>query len=119
MTRRRSTPAWPVLWLVACLVVAAGSVQASRPESLEVRDRAGSLGVLTITATDDGGAFIAPDHLAALLKGAWSVKGDRATLTVGKRVAEFTRGQSRAVVDGYDVVLDAAPRVNEIGRAHV
>ena len=112
MTRRRSTPAWPVLWLVACLVVAAGSVQASRPESLEVRDRAGSLGVLTITATDDGGAFIAPDHLAALLKGAWSVKGDRATLTVGKRVAEFARGQSRAVVDGYDVVLDAAPRVN-------
>jgi N-acetylmuramoyl-L-alanine amidase len=116
MTRRRSTTAWPILFvLVACFVGAAGSVQAARPESVEIRDRAGSRGLLTITVMDDGNAYIAPDHLAAVLKGAWSVKGDRGTLTVGKRVAEFTRGQRRAIVDGQSVGLDAIPRVSPRG----
>jgi N-acetylmuramoyl-L-alanine amidase len=115
MTRRRSTPVWPLLVLMACLVGSAGSAQAARPESVEVRDGAGSRGLLTITVMDDGNAYIAPDHLAALLKGAWSVKGDRGTLTVGKRVAEFTRGQPRATVDGQTVTLDAAARVGGQG----
>jgi hypothetical protein len=115
MTRRRSTPVWPLLVLMACLVGAASSAQAARPESVEVRDGAGSRGLLTITVMDDGNAYIAPDHLAALLKGAWSVKGDRGTLTVGKRVAEFTRGQPRATVDGQTVALDAAARVSGQG----
>jgi N-acetylmuramoyl-L-alanine amidase len=102
-------PVWLVLALVGCLV---GSAQAARPESLEVRDRGASRGLLTITVMDDGSAYIAPDHLAALLKGAWAVKGDRGILTVGTRVAEFTRGQTRATVDGQAVGLDVPPRVS-------
>ncbi|MGH7421619.1 MAG: hypothetical protein ACREI4_08310, partial [Candidatus Rokuibacteriota bacterium] len=78
---------------MSCLV---GSAPAARAESVEVRDRAGSRGVLPITVTDDGGGYIAPDRLAALLEGAWLVKGDRGTLIVGKRSAEFTRGRPRA-----------------------
>ena len=115
MTRPRSTSLWPLLALMACLAGAVGSAEAARPEAVEVRDRAGSRGQLTITVMDDGSAYIAPDHLAAVLKGAWSVKGDHGTLTVGKRVAEFTRGQRRAVVDGQGVALDAAPRVTGRG----
>ena len=108
MTRRLATPAWLVLTLVVCF---AGSAPAARPESLEVRDHGASRGLLTITVMDDGSAYIAPDHLAALLKGAWAVKGDRGTLTVGTRVAEFTRGQTRAIVHGQAVALDLPPRV--------
>ncbi|HJR05281.1 MAG TPA: hypothetical protein VKA83_26800, partial [Methylomirabilota bacterium] len=109
MTRRLTTRAWLVLTLVVCF---AGSAPAARPESLEVRDRGASRGLLTITVMDDGSAYIAPDHLAALLKGAWAVKGDRGTLTVGTRAAEFTRGQTRATVDGQVVALDLPPRVS-------
>ncbi len=54
---------------------------------------------------DDGSAYIAPT--AALLKGAWAVKGERGTLTVvDARSAEFTRGQTRATVHGQAVELD-------------
>jgi len=109
MTRRLSRPVWLVLALVGCLV---GPAQAARPESLEVRDRGAARGLLTITIMDDGSAYIAPDHLAALLKGAWAVKGERGTLTVGTRVAEFTRGQTRATVHGQAVALDLPPRVS-------
>lgn len=112
MMRRRSTLVWLTLAVLACLLGAVGSVIAARPESVEVRDRAGRRGLLTITVMDDGNAYIAPDHLAALLKGAWSVKGDHGTLTVGKRVAEFTRGQARATVHGQAVVLDAVARTD-------
>jgi N-acetylmuramoyl-L-alanine amidase len=109
MMRRLSMPVWLALALMGCLI---GSTQAARPESLEVRDRGASRGLLTITVMDDGSAYIAPDHLAALLRGAWAVKGDRGTLTVGQRVAEFTRGQTRAIVDGLAVALDLPPRVS-------
>lgn len=88
-----------------------GVAAAARPESVEVKDRTGRLGLLAITVLDDGTAYIAPDHLAALLKGAWSVKGDRGTLTVNKRTAEFVRGQSRVTVQGQGVALEAAARV--------
>ena len=81
MTRRLSMPVWLILALVGCLL---GSAEAARPESLEVRDRGASRGLLTITVMDDGSAYIAPDHLAALLKGAWAVKGEHGTLTVGQ-----------------------------------
>jgi N-acetylmuramoyl-L-alanine amidase len=112
MTRTRAMPVWPILVLLACLGGAIGAAQAARPESLEVRDSGGSRGLLTITIMDDGSAYIAPDHLAALLGGAWAVKGERGSLTVGQRVAEFTRGQTRAVVHGQAVALDLPPRVN-------
>ena len=102
-------PVWLVLGLMGCVF---GSAQAARPESLEVRDQGVSRGLLTITIMDDGSAYIAPDHLAALLKGAWAVKGDRGTLIVGTRVAEFTRGHTRTTVDGQAVTLDLPPQVN-------
>src|SRR5229473_564759 len=108
MTRRLATG----LLLVTLMGLLVGVAGAARSESVEVRDRSGRLGLLSITVMDDGSAYIAPDHLAALLKGAWSVKGDRGTLTVGQRVAEFTRGQTRATVHGQAVALDAAPRVS-------
>jgi N-acetylmuramoyl-L-alanine amidase len=110
MTRRLTA----TLWLCVLIGSLAGSVHAARPESVEVRDRTGRLGLLPITVTDDGGAYIPPDHLAALLKGAWAVKGDRGTLTVNQRTAEFVRGHSRATVQGQAVALDAAARV--VGR---
>jgi N-acetylmuramoyl-L-alanine amidase len=105
---RRSIAAF-LLWTLMGLLV--GSVQAARPESVEVKDRAGNRGVLPITVTDDGAAYIAPDRLAAVLRGAWHVKGDRATLTIGKHTAEFVRGHSSAQVAGHAVALESAARV--------
>ncbi|HZP39496.1 MAG TPA: N-acetylmuramoyl-L-alanine amidase [Methylomirabilota bacterium] len=107
MTPRSTT----ALLLGACLAMALGVAWAARSELLEVKDRTGRLGLLTISVMDDGNAFLAPDHLAALLKGAWSVKGDRGILTVNQRTAEFVRGQTRATVEGQAVTLDTATRV--------
>ncbi len=110
MTRRLRA----VFLLCALMAILVGGAQAARSESVEVKDRAGSRGLLPITVTDDGAAYIAPDLLAAVLKGAWSIKGDRGTLTVGAHTAEFVRGQSRATVQGQAVALDSATRV--VGR---
>lgn len=110
MTRRLLPVA--VLW--ALMGVLAVPAQAARPDSVEVRDRAGNRGVLPVTVTDDGGAYVAPDLLAAVLKGAWSVKADRGILTVGKHSAEFVRGQARVTVEGQSLALDAPTRV--VGR---
>ena len=107
MTRRLATG----LLLVTLMGLLVGVAGAARSESVEVRDRSGRLGLLSITVMDDGSAYIAPDHLAALLKGAWSVKGDRGTLTVNQRTVEFVRGQPRATVQGQAIALDAAARV--------
>jgi N-acetylmuramoyl-L-alanine amidase len=106
MTRRLTTG----LLLGMLMTLLVGVAVAARSESVEVRDRTGRLGLLSITVMDDGSAYIAPDHLAALLKGAWSVKGDRGTLTVNKRTVEFVRGQARATVEGQAVALDSAAR---------
>jgi len=107
MMRRPTTAV--LLWMLMGLLV--GSAQAARPESVEVKDGAGNRGVLPITVTDDGGAYVSPDRLAAMLKGAWLVKGNRATLTIGKHTAEFVRGQSSTRVAGQTIVLDSAARV--------
>jgi N-acetylmuramoyl-L-alanine amidase len=107
MTRRLT--AGVLLAVLMGLLV--GVALAARLESVEVRDRSGRLGILSITVMDDGSAYISPDHLAALLKGAWSVKGDRGTLTVHTRTVEFRRGQARATVQGQVIALDAAARV--------
>ena len=89
MTRRSTTAVLLGAWLTLLVGVAWGA----RSESVEVKDRTGRLGLLSISVMDDGSAFIAPDHLAALLKGAWSVKGERGVLTVNQRAVEFVRGQ--------------------------
>src|SRR5713226_6419448 len=107
MTRRLATG----LLLVTLMGLLVGVAAAARSESVEVRDRSGRLGLLSITVMDDGSAYIAPDHLAALLKGAWSVKGDRGILTVNQRTVEFVRGQPRATLQGEAIALDAAARV--------
>src|SRR5260370_9723056 len=99
------------LLLVMLMGLLVGVAGAARSESVEVRDRSGRLGLLSITVMDDGSAYIAPDHLAALLKGAWSVKGDRGIRTVNQRTVEFVRGQPRATVEGEAIALDAAARV--------
>jgi N-acetylmuramoyl-L-alanine amidase len=110
MMRRPTTVL--LLWMLTGFLV--GSAVAARPESVEVKDRAGNRGVLPVTVTDDGAAYIAPDRLAALLRGAWLVKGDRATLTIGKHTAEFVRGHANARVAGQTIALDSAARV--VGR---
>lgn len=107
MTRRSITG----VLLAVLMGLLVGVALAARSESVEVRDRSGRLGVLSITVMDDGVAYIAPDHLAALLKGAWSVKGERGILTVNQRTVEFVRGQNRATVQGQPIALDAAARV--------
>src|SRR5512144_2679299 len=89
-----------VVLLSVLMGLLVGVALAARQESVEVKDRSGRLGTLSITVMDDGSAYISPDHLAALLKGAWSVKGDRGTLTVQTRTVEFVRGQTRAAVQG-------------------
>ena len=111
MTRRLTTG----VLLAVLMGLLVGVAPAARVESVEVRDGSGRLGILSITVMDDGSAYISPDHLAALLKGAWSVKGDRGTLTVHTRTAEFLRGQTRATVQGQPVALDSAARVERAG----
>ena len=83
---------------------------AARPDTVELKSGTGSVGRLPRVVVDDGGSYVAADKLSALLKGAWSAKGPRATLTVGKRSAQFVRDQPRVVVQGQTIVLDAAAR---------
>ena len=83
---------------------------AARPDTVEIKDGTGSLGRLPRVVVDDGGSYVAAEKLTAILKGAWSAKGARATLTVGKRSAQFVRDQPRVVVQGQTIALDAAAR---------
>ena len=84
---------------------------AARPDPVELRSGTGSVGRLPRVVVDDGGSYVAAEKLTALLKGSWSAKGPRATLTVGKRSAQFVRDQPRAVVQGQTIALDAAVRM--------
>jgi N-acetylmuramoyl-L-alanine amidase len=83
---------------------------AARPDTVELKSGRGSVGRLPRVVVDDGGSYVTAEKLAALLKGTWSAKGSRATLTVGKRSVQFVRDQPRAVVQGQTIVLDAAVR---------
>src|SRR5262245_5731706 len=84
---------------------------AARPETVELKGAAGSVGRLPRVQVDDGGSYVAADKLTALLKGSWSASGPRATLTVGKRSAQLVRDQPRVVIQGQTIALDAAPRM--------
>ena len=84
---------------------------AARPDPVELRSGTGSVGRLPRVVVDDGGSYVAAEKLTALLKGSWSAKGSRATLTVGKRSAQFVRDQPRVVVQGQTITLDAAVRM--------
>ncbi|HKZ07149.1 MAG TPA: N-acetylmuramoyl-L-alanine amidase [Methylomirabilota bacterium] len=64
---------------------------------------------------DQGGSYIVAERLAAVLKGAWVAKGNRGTLKVGSRSAQFTRGQSRVIVAGIRLTLDAPAQTGSAG----
>jgi N-acetylmuramoyl-L-alanine amidase len=85
-------------------------VEAARPTTLELRGRGGLLGQLALVVLDDGAAYIPASRLATLLKGSWSVKGTRGTLSVGSRTAQFTQNQSRVVLLGAPLTLAAPSR---------
>jgi N-acetylmuramoyl-L-alanine amidase len=87
----------------------------ARPASVEIKGPKGTLGQLPLQVMDDGASYVAADHLAALLQGAWAVKGKSGTLIVGKRSAQFSRDESRLTLQGQAVVLDGAPRVTGKG----
>jgi len=107
MTGRRGL----VLLLVAALLGAVPRVApAARPDTVEIRGRGGSLGWLSRVVVDDGASYVQAEQLAGLLKGSWSAKGNRATLTVGQRNAQFVRDQARVVVQGQPLTLDAPAR---------
>ncbi len=110
---------WPAALLIMCAVLMGAipveGAASARPASVEVRGKAGPLGQLPIVSLDDGGSYVSAERLAGLLKGSWSVKGKRATLTVSKRTAQFTRDQARLTVAGEPLTLEAPARATARG----
>jgi N-acetylmuramoyl-L-alanine amidase len=112
MTRRTSLALLLLLAVLAAVLPARAA--AGRPD-LELRGRSGALGRLSRVSVDDGGSYVAAERLASVLKGSWSVKGTRATLSVSGRSAQFVRDQARAVVQGQAITLDSPPRNGAVG----
>ena len=110
---------WPAALLFMCAVLMGAipveGAAPARPASVEVKGRAGSLGQLPVVSLDDGASYVSAERLASLLKGSWSVKGSRATLTVSKRAAQFTRDQARLTIAGESLTLEAPARVTAKG----
>src|SRR5258705_1905721 len=100
---------------LALLGALPGTGDAARLGVIEIRGKGGLLGSLTPVSLDEGGAYLAAERLAAVLKGTWSVKGMRGTLTVGSRSAQFTRNQARVLVAGNALTLDSPARVGTAG----
>src|SRR4029450_3050351 len=103
-----------VLGLVI-LGLAPGASAAARPGSIELRSKGGSLGVLTPVSLDAGGSYVPAERLAAVLKGTWTVRGARGPLVSGARSPQFTRNQSRVIVAGTAMTLDASARTGSSG----
>lgn len=101
--------------VLALLVMLSGVVESARPAAFELRGRGGPLGQLVLVAFDDGSSYVSAERLATLLKGVWSVKGPRGTLTVGGRSAQFTQNLSRVILLGAPIALAAPPRVGASG----
>src|SRR5262245_47586543 len=77
-------------WVAAPAVSRVGvafAATTSHPDAVEIKSRSGSLGRLARVVVDDGASYVPADRLASLLKGSWSAKGARGTLTVGKKSA--------------------------------
>ncbi len=100
---------------LALLGALPGTGDAARSGTIEIRGKSGSLGSLTPVSLDEGGSYLAAERLAAVLKGTWSVKGTRGTLTVGSRSAQFTRNQARVLVAGNALTLDSPARAGTSG----
>lgn len=98
--------------LVGGLLTAADG---ARPEAFDLKGRSGSLGQITLIVVDDGASYVSAERLASLLKGSWAVKGTRGTLTVDKRTAQFVKDQSRVLIQGQPLALDAPARLGAAG----
>jgi N-acetylmuramoyl-L-alanine amidase len=92
-----------------------GAGAAARPGTIELKSKGGPLGTIVPVSLEEGGRYLPAERLAAVLKGSWAVKGNRGTLTVGARSAQFTRGQSRVVVSGTTLTLDSSPQAGSSG----
>ena len=92
-----------------------GTGDAARSGTIEIRGKGGSLGSLTPESLDEGGSYLAAERLAAVLKGTWSAKGTRGTLTVGSRSAQFNRNQARVLIAGNALTLDSPTRLGASG----
>jgi N-acetylmuramoyl-L-alanine amidase len=93
-----------------------GTSDGARVGTIDLRGKGGAaLGSLTPVSLDEGGAYLAAERLAAVLKGTWAVKGPRGTLTVGSRSAQFTRNQARVLVGGTPLVLVTPVRIGTSG----
>src|SRR5262249_34521461 len=100
-----------LLLLAAALTSALPSAAlAASNDTLELMSRGASLGRIPRTVASDGTAFVPAGRLAKLIGASWKVSGKQATLTLGKRTAQFTRDQSRVVVAGQRIGLDSPPR---------
>src|SRR5262245_55699867 len=93
-------------------VVASGAASAPRPDGYDLKARAGSLGRVPRVAIDDGSGYVSAARLAALLGGSLAVRDGKVVLTVGKRSAQFTRNERRAIVAGQSITLDSAARIS-------
>lgn len=114
LTRMAAWLRWTALGLVL-LGLVQGAGAASRPGTIELKNKSGALGSLTPVSLDQGGSYIVAERLASVLKGTWVAKGNRGTLTVGSRSAVFTRGQSRVVVAGTTLTLEAPAQIGSAG----
>jgi N-acetylmuramoyl-L-alanine amidase len=104
-----------LLLSAALLGSASDPAGAARADAFDIKGRTGSLGRLARVVTDDGAGYVSAARLAALLNGSWIVKDARATLTVGKRSAQFVRSQRRAIVGGDPLTLDTVVRASASG----
>jgi N-acetylmuramoyl-L-alanine amidase len=104
-----------MLCCAALVGMSPAEAASARPATVEIKGPKGTLGQLPLQVMDDGASYVAAERLAGLLKGSWAVKGKTGTLTVAKRIAQFTRDQSRLTVQGQPLVLEGAPRVTAKG----
>src|SRR4030095_1476365 len=75
-----------------------GASAAAPPGRHARRSKGGSWAALTPVSLDAGGSYVPAERLAAVLKGTWTVKGERGTLVVGALSAPLTRNPSRVNV---------------------
>jgi N-acetylmuramoyl-L-alanine amidase len=92
-----------------------GTTLAARPDGVELRGKAGSLGHLPRIVLDDAGAYVPAQRLASVLGGAFNAKGATGTLVVGKRTAVFFRNQPRVIVAGQPLTLESPARIGAAG----
>src|SRR5262245_45420272 len=98
--------------LIASLhVVVSGAAGAARPDAYDLKARTGNLGRVPRVVVDDGSGYVSAARLAALVEGSLAVRDGKVVLTVGKRIAQFTRNERRATVAGQVIMLDSPARI--------